>query len=104
MNFLAKFIHSMEATERTGVDSRHMVAIVGKVFSWRDSWRFAHDFFSLDHELAPIGVLDYPVTSEQGNDAIGSILNGDKINECVRLIRRQAFTPVMVHEFVELSR
>jgi len=94
----------MEAALSPRVDSRHVVAIVGKMFSWRDSRCLANDFFSFNHQLTAVRVLDYPFASEEGHNPVGTILNGDKINERVRFIRRQTFTPVMIDEFVELSR
>ena len=104
MDLLPIFIDSVKATDGPGINARNVVTIVGKVFSWRDSRRFTNDFFPFNHELATVGVLDHPFATKEGHDPVGTVLNGDKINERVRLIRWQTFSPVMIDEFVELSR
>src|SRR5438445_8777834 len=37
-------------------------------------------------------VLNHPFPSEECHHAVRTVLNGNKINECMRFVRRQTFT------------
>lgn len=103
MHVPAQVIDAMKTPARTRGAGGDMVAVVGKLFARGQSRSFADDFIALDHELTAVGVSDHPFASEQRDGVIGAVVNRDEIHERMRLVRRQAFSPVVIHEFVEVG-
>lgn len=101
MDLVPKFVDAMKTAERARVGGGDMVAVVGKLFAGREARGFAHDFIALDDEVIAIAVLNNPFAAEQRDDAVGSIINRDKINECMRFIRGQGHTAMVIDKFVE---
>ena len=101
MHFIAQLIDPMKTAVRGGIGARDVVAVVGKLFSRSQLWRFAHDAVAFDHQARAVGVLDDPFPTQQGDGAVGAVPDGNEINEGMRLVRRETRAAVMVAEFVE---
>ncbi len=103
MDVSAQIVDPVKAPARTGGAGGYMVAVIGKLFAGGQPRGLAHDLVAFDHELAAVGVGDDPFATEQGDGVLGAVMNRDEVNEGVRLVRRQALPPVMIHEFVEMG-
>lgn len=103
MDFLALFIDAVKTTPGLGIAACHMVAVVGKMFAGREVRRLAHDLIAFHHQLAAVGVKNDPFAAKERDGAVGLVPDGDKVDESVRFVRRQAGAAVMVDQFVELS-
>lgn len=101
MHATTELVHPVEASHGDAIFAGHMVAVVGKFFTGRDTRGLSDDLVALDDEVAAILVLDDPFAAEEGDGVLGCIANSDKINECVGFVRRQAAAAVVVAQFVE---
>ncbi len=101
MYFVSQFVDPMKTAMGGGISSRHMVTVVGKLFTRSQLWGLAHDPIALNHESRAIGMLDDPLPTQQGDGAVGAIADGNKINEGMRLVGRETRAAVMVAEFIE---
>lgn len=98
---LAGFVAAVEAAVGNGGLAGGVVAVVGKNFAGLEARGFADDAFALDDEAGAVGVLDDPFAAKEGDDAVGLVGDGEEIDEGVRLVGRQAFTAVVVNEFIQ---
>lgn len=101
MNFFAVFVDAVKTTDGARVDASDVVAVIGKVFAGRETGSFTDDFVPLDNQMGAIGVVDHPLAAEQRDGAIGGVLDGDKVHECVGLILGQAHPAMMINEFIK---
>ena len=104
MNQLAEFIHAVEGAVRAGVAGGDVIAVVGKMLAGRQARPLADDLIPLDDKVAAVGLLDHPFAAEQGDDAVGLVLDRDEIDECVWCSLRQAVAAMMVDEPVKVGR
>jgi hypothetical protein len=101
MDLPAGFIDPVEAATRSGIAAGYMVAIVGKMFTGGETGGLADDLIALNHEAGAVGVFDDPFAAEQRDRVFGGVLDRNKVDESVRLVRGQTHSAVMVSEFVE---
>ena len=101
MDLFAEFIHAVKTPVGLGIGAGDMITVVGKLFAGGKPGRFADDFVSLDDQPGAVGVSDHPFSTQQGDGVFGSILNGDKVDESVGFVGRQARATVVIVEFVE---
>lgn len=101
MDLFTVLIDSMKTAVRDRVAAGHMIAVIRELFAGREPRGFPDDLVAFDHELAAIRVRDDPLASEQGHGSIGSVLDGDEINEGVRFVGRERRPAVMIGELVE---
>ena len=104
MNQLAEFVHPVEGATRTGVAGGDMIAIVREMLAGRQARRLADNLVPLDDEATAIGLLDHPFSAEQGDRAVGFVLDRDKIDERMRLALGQAIAAMMMDEPVKVGR
>lgn len=101
MHFISQFVDPVKTAVGGRIGASHMIAVVGKLFSRSQLWRFAHDPIAFDHQPGAVGVLDDPFPTQQGDGAVGAIADGNEINEGMRLVRRKTGAAMVVAEFVE---
>ena len=101
VDFPAGFINAMETAAHDGIVAGHMVAVVGELFAGGEPRRFTDDLVAFDYQMRAIAMRDDPLASEQGDDPVGTVVDGDEIDEGMRLVRRQAAAAMMIAEFVE---
>ena len=101
MDPVAKFIHAMKTPINPRLHTGDVVTVIGKFLAWTEPRRFPDDPVALDHEAAAVVVLENPFSAEQGDNAIGAVVNGDEINEGVRLVLGQTLPTVVVNQLVE---
>jgi hypothetical protein len=101
MHMAAEIIDTVKTALGASRPGGHMVAVVGKLLSRGEARGFAHYLVTFDHELAAVFMGDDPFATEQRDGVFGAVVNRDEINKRVRLVRRQALAPVMIHELVE---
>ena len=101
MDFASEMVDAVKTAVGPGVTAGDVVAVIGKLFSWREPRCLSHDFVALDHEPGAVRVLHDPFSSQESDAVFGAVVNGDVIDEGVRLVRWQAGTAMMVGEFVE---
>ena len=46
-------------------------------------------------------MFDHPLATEERDGVLRGVLDGDEVNESMRLVRREANSAVMVGEFIE---
>lgn len=101
MNPLTVFVDAVETAVCDRVAAGHVVTVVRKFFSRRETRSLADDFVAFDHELAAVSVDDDPFASEQSHGAVRAIFDRDEINEGVRFVGGQRRTTVVISELVE---
>lgn len=103
MDVSAQIIDTMETSTRSGGTSSDVIAVVGKLLSRRQPRRFSDDFVAFDHQLTAVRVSDDPFASKECDRVVGAVVDGDEIDKSVRLVRRQTFPSVVIHEFIEMG-
>ena len=101
VDLLTLFIDAVKTSVRDGFTTRDVVAVIGKLFARSESRSFANDLISFDHELAAVGMRHDPFASEERYGLIRSVLDGNEIDERVRLVGRKRRPTMMVHEFIK---
>ena len=101
MDFFSVFVDAVKATLSSRVGAGDVIAVIGKLLARGEPRSFADDLVTFDHELAAIGMHDYPFAPEEGDHAVRAVLNRDEVNESVRFVRRKRRAAVVVGEFVE---
>ena len=91
----------METTVGGRIEAGDVVAVVGKPLAGREARGLADDFVALDDEARAIGVQHDPLAAEQRDSVVRGVVDRDKIDERVRLVRRQARAAVVIAQFVE---
>ena len=71
MNPVTLLVDAMEAAVRRGVTARNMIAVIGKLFAWRQSRGLTDNLVALDDQSGAIGMEHDPLSTEQGHAAIG---------------------------------
>ena len=104
MNSVTLLVHAVKTAMRRSVSAGDMVAVIRKLLARRQPRCFADNFVTFNHQPCAVGVQDDPLSPEQRHATVGGIMNGDEINERVRLVGRQAGTAVMITQLVERSR
>ena len=104
MNPASRLIDAVKAAVRTGIDTRDVVAVVGKLFARTKPRGLPDDFVAFDHEPGAIGVDDHPFAPEERDRTVGGVADGDEVDECMRFVCRQTRSAVVVVEFVEPGR
>lgn len=104
MDFPTSLVHAVEAAPHRRVVTGHMAAIVGKLFPRGEPRRLADDLVAFHYKLAAISVRDDPLAAEQRHRAVRAVVEGDKVNKGMGLVRRQTAAAVVVAELVEMSR
>ena len=95
------FIDSVEATKGHGIDARHVVAVVGKVFSGLEFWGGAYDAIAFDDQGATVAMFYDPFSPEQGDGVVGGVSYADEVHKGVRLVLGQAESSMVVAELIE---
>ncbi len=94
-------IEPMEAAADDRILAGHMIAVVGKLLPGFEPRGFSHDFVTLHHEVAAVGVGEDPLAPKEGDRAVGAVVDRHKINKGMRFVRREAAAAMMVAELVE---
>ena len=103
MDLVTKFIDAVKTPVDAGINAGHVITVVGKLLAGCETRGFADDFVALNDQLFAVVVLNHPFSSEQCDNAIGTVEDRYEIDERMGFVRRQCHPPVMVHKFVETS-
>lgn len=103
MHAATRFIGTVETALGHDVAPGHVVAVIRKDFARPEHRGFAYDLIALDDLATAVMPGQDPLTPQQGDGVFGGVLNGDKIDKCVRLVGGQAFAAVVINEFIETS-
>lgn len=96
MDFTALIVHPVKTTAHGRICAGHVIAIVGELLARLNSRGLANNFVALNHEVAAVWVGEDPFATEEGDRAVGPVVDGDEVDESVRLVRRQAAATVVV--------
>lgn len=94
-------IDAVETAGGAGIDAGDMIAIVREMLAGGEAWSFANDLVALDDQVRAVGVVDHPFAAKQRDGAIRRVFDGDKIDERVWLVLRQAHAAVVINELIE---
>ncbi len=104
MHTVSRGVDAVKAAARQRVHPGDVVAVVRKFFAGCEARGLADDAIPLNHQLAPIGMLHHPFSSQQGHGMLGLIADRDEVDERMRFVRRQAGAAVMMTKTVQMGR
>ncbi len=104
MHLSPEIVHPVETAVGDRIDCGDMVAVVRKTFTRGERGGFADDTVAFEHHACSITVLHHPLSPEQGDGSIRMVLDGDEVDERVRLVLRQVHAAVLVAQAVEAGR
>ena len=104
MDVRAELVDAMKAALRTRAAPGDVIAVVGKMLAGSEAGSLADDLLAFDDQVAAIRLKNRPFSSEKGDGAILSVLDGDEVDERMRRSGREAIAAMVVAQPVELGR
>jgi hypothetical protein len=101
MNPVTVIVDPMKASMCGGIAASHVITVIGKLLARPKARRLAHDLVAFDDQTGAIRVHHDPLSTQQRHRSLGGIMNGDEVNERVRLVGGQTCPSVMVTELVQ---
>lgn len=101
MNFFTRIIDPMEAPLRRGIQSGHMIAVIGKLLTGRQARGLAHNLVAFNDEPGAVRVFDHPFAAEKCDRAVGTVTDRNEVDKCVRLVRWQTRTAVVITQLIK---
>jgi len=104
MNEIPLLIHPVKTPRDARVAPRHMIAVVRKLLAGAEPGALAHNLVAFNDHAGAVDLQQDPFAAEQGDHSVRSVVNRDKVNKRMRLIRRKSHSAMMVVEFIEPGR